>query len=912
MNDPIAVLTAALAGSYRIERHLGEGGMATVYLAQDVKHDRKVALKVLRPELAAVIGAERFLQEIKVTANLQHPNILPLYDSGRAGTAPEFLYYVMPFVEGETLRQRMTRERQLPVEETVALIKDVADALHFAHEQGVVHRDIKPENILLQRGKPLVADFGIALAVSQAGGSRLTETGLSLGTPHYMSPEQATGDREIDARSDIYSLGAMAYEMLVGEPPHIGSSVQAIVARILSDDPAPITRSRSLVPPNVDAAIQRALAKSPADRFTSAARFAEALTNPAFRLGLPGAQAAEPAGPWRQRALALGGVAGLLLVAAAWGWLRPRPETPRPVSRFSIALPDDQSLATSGFTRLDITPDGTRLVYAGKPAGQGQTSSASQLWLRPLDQLEATPLPGTEGAIDPFISPDGQRVGFMEFNSIGGLRLRVVSLAGGPPTTIADTMVFPFGAAWGPDGIVYFTQQAAARAGRTQLARVAGTGGTPVALTAVDTAAGETGHIWPDVLPNGKGVLFSIGRGASAREEATDIAIADIKTGKHRILTRGVRARYARSGHIIIATAEGNLMAAPFDQDRMELTGDPVSLVEGLGVRIAGAVDLGISANGSLIYTTGVFRQGTDQVVWVTRTGVATEVDPEWTGTFSSVALSPDDRRAAVAIGRGAESQIWVKQLDQGPLSRLTFEGTNNNRPTWSPDGHDVLYQSERTDTSGGVYARRADGSAMPVRVLRHGREGAGEVELSRDGRWMVVRPGGGSQANWGDLYAFRPGQDSTPAPLLTTQFPEFNPALSPDGRWLAYVSTESGRREVYVRPFPNVNDAKWQVSTGGGEQPLWAHSGRELFYVGPDAMNAVEVERGSSFATGAHRTLFPLTGYRGMNNGRERAYGLSSDDQRFLMIRLRVAQEGPATQLIVVQNWFEELKRIR
>src|SRR3990170_6581579 len=322
MTEITSRLSTALADRYRLERHLGEGGMATVYLAHDLKHDRKVALKILKPELAAILGAERFLNEIKVTANLQHPHILPLYDSGVADT---FLYYVMPHVEGESLRDRLNREHQLSVDEAVKITDAVAGALEYAHEQGIVHRDIKPENILLQRGQPLVADFGIALAVSHAGGRRLTETGLSLGTPHYMSPEQATGDRELDARSDVYSLGAMLYEMLAGEPPHHGNTVQAIIARILSAEPEPVIKRRDTVPPHVDAALQVALAKLPADRFSTAAAFAQALGNPAFTHATTAAGTALGVGDasrWRRAALAAAGVAVVLAVFAVLGWLR--------------------------------------------------------------------------------------------------------------------------------------------------------------------------------------------------------------------------------------------------------------------------------------------------------------------------------------------------------------------------------------------------------------------------------------------------------------------------------------------------------------------------------------------------------------------------------------------------------------
>src|SRR5687767_7454927 len=279
MSSMLDRLTSVLAERYSFEREIGAGGMATVYLAQDLRHDRLVALKVLRPELAAVIGAERFLAEIKLTANLQHPHILPLFDSGAADS---FLFYVMPFIEGESLRDRLRREKQLPVDEAVRIATEVASALDYAHRHGVVHRDIKPENILLHDGRALVADFGIALAASKAGGNRMTETGMSLGTPHYMSPEQAMGEREITARSDVYAVGAVLYEMLTGDPPFTGSTAQAIVARVVTESPRPLHPQRHTIPPHVEAAVLTALEKLPADRFATAAQFAEALANRSY------------------------------------------------------------------------------------------------------------------------------------------------------------------------------------------------------------------------------------------------------------------------------------------------------------------------------------------------------------------------------------------------------------------------------------------------------------------------------------------------------------------------------------------------------------------------------------------------------------------------------------------------------
>ena len=342
-------LAAALADRYRIERELGAGGMATVYLAQDFKHDRKVALKVLKPELAAVLGAERFVVEIKTTAALQHPHILPLFDSG---TADGFLYYVMPYIQGETLREKLSRETQLGIEEAVRITREVADALDYAHRHGVIHRDIKPENILLHDGRPMVADFGIALAVSAAAGGRMTETGLSLGTPHYMSPEQATADKEITARSDIYSLASVLYEMLAGRPPHLGGSAQQVIMQIVTEDAAPVSRLRKSVPPNVAAAVAQALEKLPADRFASARAFADALANPGFTVSATVSSPSHLAvRDWRRRAAVPALVAAaLFLLVLAWSLTRPAP--PRPVTRYRVALAPGRGLSGSPWSRL--------------------------------------------------------------------------------------------------------------------------------------------------------------------------------------------------------------------------------------------------------------------------------------------------------------------------------------------------------------------------------------------------------------------------------------------------------------------------------------------------------------------------------------------------------------------------------
>ncbi|MDP3773213.1 MAG: protein kinase, partial [Gemmatimonadales bacterium] len=496
--DAVQRLSVALAERYVIERELGEGGMATVYLAHDVKHDRKVALKVLRPELASILGAERFLSEIKTTANLQHPHILPLHDSGEADG---LVFYVMPYVEGESLRDRLTREKQLPVEDAVRVAREVASALDYAHRHGVVHRDIKPENILLHDGRALVADFGIALAVSSAGGgTRLTETGMSLGTPHYMSPEQAMGEREITAKSDVYALGCVVYEMLVGEPPFTGPTAQAIVARVMTEQPRSLALQRRTIPPHVEAAVQKALEKLPADRFGSAAQFAEALGNRDFSvpvtLAAPGAadrgarRAADSARRWVPWA-----VAALAVVVAGFGWMRRSgPAAATDPVRF-YHVPDSGHSATSACCGppLAISPDGRTLAYEG-------LTQRIQVWVRALSELAARPLAGTEGARNLFFSPDGQWVGY---SSSGNLMK--VPVAGGAPVTIAEIGSQLLGATWTADNHIVF-----ARVDSSGLFRVTADGGTPERLTRPDTTAGESGHFWPHYVPETNGLLFTV------------------------------------------------------------------------------------------------------------------------------------------------------------------------------------------------------------------------------------------------------------------------------------------------------------------------------------------------------------------------------------------------------------------
>ncbi len=889
MSATLSNLHEALAGRYRIERELGEGGMATVYLADDLKHDRKVAIKVLRPELAAVIGAERFLAEIKTTANLQHPHILPLHDSGEVNGT---VFYVMPFVEGESLRDRLVREQQLPVPDAVRIATEVASALDYAHRHGVIHRDIKPENILLHDGQALVADFGIALAVSTAGSTRMTETGMSLGTPHYMSPEQAMGEREITARSDVYALGALTYEMLAGEPPFTGPSAQAIIAKVVTADPVPLRESRKTVPVHVDAAVLTALQKLPADRFASTAAFASALSGATPVPSL----AAETRGR-------VGGRGHRFTLLAAWaGWIvavlavafglrgRFRPDTAA-LSRFAVGFPSGQTPGLSMLgTHMAVSRDGSMLVYTGGDSVEGR------LWLKTRNALSATPIPGTEGAYDPFISPDGQQIGFVTDRD--GRTLKVVQLAGGMPRTVVGAPLGTSGAYWATDGYIYFDADVAG------LQRVRPDGSDRETVAPLDTLQRESGIAWPQILPGNRVALFRLRRANDAPGDFSILAWR-LGTGEHRVVTRAVSARYA-AGHLLFVTVDGTLQAAPFDERHLALTAPPNAVAS--GVRISGTyagVDLAASDDGTLYYVAGS-PGAASRLDWVAADGSAHPVDPDWRegGEIRGLALSPDGRRVAVELSRAGTTgtDIWVKQLPSGPLTRFTLDAAPDVRPSWSGDGRSILFISERVHPQA-VFRRQADGTGGVVLVVRSDRD-ITEAGESPDGRWLVVRTSG-AQAGSGDILGMRIGSDTALHPLISGPAAETNPAISPDGHWIAYVSTASGRREVYVRPFPDVNRGVWQVSTDGGVEPRWAHSGKELFFRAISTLDlmAVDVETTPAFRSGAPHALFHSDAATGLDYAR---YAVAPDDRHFLMVG-QGADAPP--QLVRIEHFVQSLK---
>jgi len=862
MSEILDRLSIALAGRYEIERQIGEGGMATVYLARDVKHGRQVAIKVLRPELAARLGSQRFLQEIKVTAGLQHPNILPLYDSG--GT-DDILYYVMPYVQGESLRVKMKHEGQLGVEDTVAISRSIAAALEYAHEHGIVHRDIKPENVLLQRGQALVADFGIALAVSAAGGERLTEIGMSLGTPHYMSPEQAAGDRALDARSDIYSMGAVTYEMLTGDPPHPASSLQAVVGKILSERPSPISQSRDLVPANVEAAVHRAIAKSPADRFTRASQFADALSNPGFRLPITAeTQATVTMAHRKPRGRLWAGGLTLLALGLLAGWLlrsATRSRTaPAAATSAVFFLPLDSLAAIPGYPAL--SPDGTALIY---PAGD---AGSNRLYLRALTDPVPTPIPRTEGANSAFISADGQWVGFLADQS-----LKKVRLADGSDGIIAPYVEAMAGATWGEDDTILF-----AALPKGSLFRVSAKGGTPVPLVIAGQAR-DSGFYFPHYLPGGRAILFNT--------ESTGglLGVLDLATGERKTFGRGLRPSFIEPGRVVYANPEGQLAWQEFDVDRLDLIGSPNLLAEELGVgpgRAFYSVSRGgtlaiIRAAGTILDLAIYDRAGGSQILFRN-------------GGFWAPRFSPDGTR--IAFGDRYPDDLWIYDLATQSRRRFTLDGASNNDPAWSPDGKQLAFAVDRP-TRKDVLVRNADGSGAERQlVVREGLQWPSD--WTRTG-YLVFTDVPLDEDR--DIWAVKADGSEPPFPYLDTPFIEKSGEVSPDGRWIAYDSNAPGRFEVFVSSFPKASAAPVIVSTAGGRNPRWAPDGGELYYWNEGRLIAARLALGNRPRVLGYSTVLQAP-YASADHPN---YDVHPDGKRFVVVTGRARPQ----RIIVAINPF-------
>ncbi|MCG6957006.1 MAG: protein kinase [Gemmatimonadetes bacterium] len=893
MVDPPRILdrlNAALSGRYALERQLGEGGMATVYLAEDLKHHRKVALKVLKPELAAVVGAERFLAEIETTANLQHPGILPLYDSGEADS---FLYYVMPHVEGESLRDRLDREHQLPVDEAVGIATAVAHALDFAHQHGVIHRDIKPGNILFQGGQPVVGDFGIALALGAGGGGRLTETGLSLGTPYYMSPEQATGDQTVGPKSDIYALGCVLYEMLVGDPPYTGSTAQAVLGQIITTDAVAARKKRPTVPTHVDAVIRRALEKTAADRFATAKEFADALGNRAFRHG-DDEEVAGAGGRLRawKMATAVSGAVALASLAVAYGAFRSGGE--RGGARtYSLA----RLTADPSRTQAIISPDGSTFAYivlaADAPRGVPVTdSSQSHIWIRGRNDLDATPIRGTGGARLVAFSPDSRSLAFTALDT-----LKVVPVDGGRPVTVT-ALQLTSGLAWGDDGYLYVSPSSSG----DSILRIRPDGSGKARVSVVDRVGGSDAFAGAvAVLPEGRGLVGMRWHGMNL--QAAEIYAANPATRTYHAIGTGWDPRYTRSGYLMWIAPNGRLMAAPFDPAALDTVGPAVSIADD-------ALSFSVSRDGDLLYSRGTRESRVPEVLWMDRSGKSEPI--EWSfapGQFPlDPALSPDGSRLALAVPTGStwdSTRVFVKDLSDGAPTPLMSGGAQQLRPAWSADGRDIGVLSDRVDGRFRLWRQRADGSGQPVALT-------GPDPDSLDvGPWSPDQPAVVAATSHG-LDVVKLDGDSVPRSILKTAGACAWPTLSPDGHWLAYSEAVGGQLRVFVSPFPNVDGGRFPVSEGQGFQPKWSHDGREIFYTliegaGTIGLWSARVSTDSGFRVLSHTFLFN-TQVGGGTTTDGWNYEVDATGKRFIVVRTRSVLPT-VTGLILVQNFPAKVK---
>ncbi|HEV8149731.1 MAG TPA: protein kinase [Gemmatimonadales bacterium] len=864
-------LRATLADRYALDRELGEGGMSLVYLARDLRHDRAVALKVLRPELSAVVGADRFLNEIRVTANLQHAHILPLFDSG---VADGLLYYVMPYVEGESLRSRLTRDRQLPIGEAVRLTSQVASALEYAHRRGVLHRDIKPENILLQEGQALVADFGIALALRKAGGARLTSTGLTVGTPQYMSPEQAAGDRDLDPRSDVYSLASVLYEMLAGEPPFTGPTVQAILTKLVTEHPRPVREVRDTISPALEALLQQALARLPADRFSGAGEFAEALARAPQTVTPTEAVAAAVPSSRRVRSTP----AWLLLVTAAIalgsfaGWRLGRSRSEARIIRLTVPT---LSLQVDPALRMDPT-------FAIGPSGKDLIFRNSELlYLRTLDDFTPRPLAGTEGASMPAFSPDGKWVAFYQSG-----HLRKLALTGGTAVEIATADLGP-GLTWGEDGRIYFSSLG----GNGGIWRVPVIGGTPEPVTQVSDSAGEYVHAWPQLLPGGKDLLFTV-VGPSSGALDSRIVVEAVGSGPRRTLAEHATfGRYLPSGQLLYVTNEGTVFAAAYDRRKRTVVGTPQAVLSDVYVSVwGGAALLTVAEDGTLAFQPGI--TGPLQVVrTVDRSGRDLGgIQPA--GDVDGIRLSPDGRRIAANVRAPSKNGIWLFG-PEGEPERLTFEEAEAEFPVWSPDGRMIAYTSALASQARQLQIREVAAGTRPRRILTWPRH----LHLSSwspDGKWLAgydVNPTRGQ-----DVWAIAAdGSDSIP--VAAGPASEAQPDFSPDGRWVAYQSDASGRFEIFIISFPDLA-VKRQISTNGGQAPRWDPAGGMLYYLEGDRLWAVPMSLSSGLRLGTGQVLFQT---------RARAFDVAPGGKRFILVLPNPELSPPGIQ--VVLDWIRELQ---
>jgi Tol biopolymer transport system component len=885
-------------GPYEILAPVGAGGMGEVYRARDTRLERTVAVKVLPTHLSASPEVrQRFEREAKTISQLSHPHICALYDVGREGDVE---YLVMEYLEGETLSERLSRGA-LPLDQTLRYGIEIADAMDKAHRQGIVHRDLKPGNVMLTKSGVKLLDFGLAKAIAPAesksgltalptvaGSPNLTQEGTILGTFQYMAPEQLEG-KEADARTDIFALGAVLYEMATGKKAFSGVSQASLITAIMSSEPPAISTTQPMAPPALDRVVKTCLAKGPEDRWQSAGDVGKELRwiSEGSAAGLAAPAVVSSRRRWREHSA--WAVAAAAAAAAIWfavGGSR-RTVEPRPAIRAFVPPPrgGEFQLGGPGAGSLTLSPDGKYLTF-----GAAGTDGVQRLWLRPLEGVEARPIVGTEDAQYPFWSADSRFIAFFARN-----KLKKIAVSGGAAIDLCDVSGDPRGGTWSRDGVILFE-----RHWREGLSRVSAEGGVPEAVTQIDEKRKETTHRFPFFLPDGRHYLYLAGSHVAEETSGENaIYLGELGTTRRRLLVHARSNAVYASGYLLYVSGR-SLVAQPFDAKNFRLEGEGSPLTE--EVRYEKGFFQGVfsaSATGVLAFLKGG-SQPELRVRWYDRSGKPGEFLTE-PGSFFDVRLSPDGKMAAVTVGDPAD--VWVYDFARGIRSRLTFDPLNDNGPVWSPEGKAIYYSSDRK-IHWRIYRRQVSGAGHEETISSE-EEPAAVWDVSRDGRFLVYEKVGSKMTNTNvDLWILPLSGGGKATQFLAGPFVLSEAAFAPDGRWLAYTSDESGRREVYVTSFPG-REGKWQISNGGGAAPRWRRDGRELFYVAPDRrLLSVEVRSGESFASGAPKPLFAVPWFR----ANFPFYDVTGDGQRFLVTEI-VRPEEPEPITLVV-DWTAGLKK--
>jgi len=911
----VTLPSGARLGPYEIVAPIGAGGMGEVYKARDTRLDRTVAIKILPEAFAAdPLFRERFDREARAISQLSHPHICTLYDVGEtpspqpSALSPDSVrFIVMEYLEGETLADRL-KKGALPFDEALAVATQIAGALDTAHRHGIVHRDMKPGNVMLtktgaaRQGSPQakLLDFGLAKASGPAlGGAglsmlpttppNLTAQGTILGTFQYMAPEQLEG-KEADGRTDVFAFGAVLYEMLTGKKAFAGASHASLISSIMSSTPPPVSTLQTVAPAELDHLIARCLAKDPEDRWQSARDVMLQLAWIADRRTLPAAAAATRQGSQGSRERAAWTLAALALVALIGAAAtivagRRAPATAAEPVQFVVLPPEKASFSVDANAQA-VSPDGRQIAFVASGA-----DGTTQLWIRRLDALSVRALAGTESALLPFWSPDSRSLGFF-----AGGKLKRIDVGGGPSQTLADAS-FPLGGSWNRENVIVF-----GGALGSPLFQVPAGGGAVTPATTLDPTTRLVVHNSPSFLPDGRHFFFVVGTGPAA--SSLYVGSLDSKDAK-LVLRNDSAAVYSLSGHMLFLR-ESTLMAQPFDLASLSTRGEAIVVAESVG-RFFSNITFTVSDTGTLVYRSAGAAQ--TRLLWVNRAGQI-QVEGAPAGIYEQMSLSPDGTRAAFArAGQATDTHVWLTDLDRRITSRFTFQPPMNNVPIWSPDGKRIVFATSR-DGGLDLYQRASDASGPEALLLRlKAQPFLIPSDVSADGRFLTYyRTDPKTQLDIWTLPMGSPGAGAadarTPVPFLHADYNESEGQFSPDGRWMAYVSDESGAPQVYVQSFPTLGGQR-QVSAAGGTQPRWRRDGKELFYLAPDRkLMAVTVRTGATFDADAPRALFQTA--LDLNEVRQ-TYDVAPDGQRFLL-NTRVDEGAPP--ITVVLNWLALLKK--